>query len=40
MVGLVILVFLIAKLRDEIQAEETSEIANEFVEYGSANEKR
>lgn len=40
MVGLMILVFLMAKLRDEIIAEETLEIANEFVEYGSVNEKR
>ena len=40
MVGLMILVFLIAKLRDKIQAQKSSEIANEFVEYGSVNEKR
>jgi hypothetical protein len=40
MVGLMIVVFLIAKFRDEIQAEVTSEIANEFVEYSSVNEKR
>ena len=40
MAGLVIVVFLIAKLRDEIQAQEPSEIANEFVEYGSINGKR
>jgi hypothetical protein len=40
MVGLMALVLLIAKLRDEMQAEETSGITNEFVEYGSINEKR
>jgi hypothetical protein len=39
-VGLIALAFSIAKLRDEIQAEETLGIADEFVEYGSAHEKR
>ena len=38
--GFMVLMFCAAKPQDEIQPEEPSEIAKEFVEYGSVNKER
>ena len=39
-IGFMVLMFCAAKSQDEIQTEESSEIANEFIDYASVNEKR
>jgi hypothetical protein len=38
--GFMVLMLCAAKSQDEIQAKESLEVANEFVEYNSVNKKR